>query len=82
VSDQQPRILPRPLIEAVDRYVERELEDAAKYENSQPLDESGIWSLHTLAAKIYAAGWGDGEAAERERASAARRRERDQLNGG
>ena len=28
-------------------YVERELADAAKFENRQPLDESGIWSLHT-----------------------------------
>lgn len=73
----QPRILPRDLIEAVDRFAEHELADAAKYENRQPLDESGIWSLHTLAAKCYAVGWGDGEAAEGARARAARLRERD-----
>ena len=77
MPDQQPRILPRSLIEAVDRYVERELDDAAKYDNKHPLDEDGIWSLHTLAAKIYAVGWGDGEAAERERMRAERARQRE-----
>jgi hypothetical protein len=76
MADQQPRIMPRTLIEAVDRYVERELDDAAKFTNRQPLDESGVWSLHTLAAKCYAAGWADGEAAEGDRARAARLRER------
>lgn len=73
-----PRILPRPLIEAVELYVERELDDMAKYVNCHPLDESGIWALHALAAKIYAVGWGDGEAAEAERARAARRRSREE----
>lgn len=77
MSDQ-PRILPRALIEAVERYVERELDDAAKYDNRHPLDESGIWSLHALAAKVYAVGWGDGEAAEQERARAERRRAKEQ----
>lgn len=77
MPDYQPRILPSALIEAVDRYVERELADAAKYENRQPLDESGIWALHTLAAKVYAVGWADGEAAEGERARNARSRVRE-----
>lgn len=72
----QPRILPLALIEAVDRYVESELADAAKYDNRQPFDESGVWSLHRLAAEVYAAGWADGEAAEGERARHARARAR------
>lgn len=77
MADQSPRILPSSLVVAVDGYVERELRDAAQYDNRQPLDESGVWSLHTLAAKCYAAGWADGEAAEGERARAARLRQRE-----
>jgi hypothetical protein len=76
-AEWQPRVLPIALVQAVDTYAERELADAAKYDNRHPLDESGIWSLHALAAKCYAAGWADGEAAEGQRTSAARRRQRD-----
>lgn len=77
MTEWQPRILPIALVQAVDTYAERELADAAKYDNRQPLDESGIWSLHALAAKCYAAGWADGEAAEGQRTRAARNRQRD-----
>jgi hypothetical protein len=74
------------VVEAVERYVYEELRDAVKYSNREPLDESGIWSLHALAARIYAKGWEDGErATERKRqdshirATEAARREREAL---
>jgi len=44
----------------VERYVDDALEKAAKYENSAPLDNSGVWDLHRLAAEIYAGGFGAG----------------------
>ncbi|AJW38551.1 hypothetical protein NY08_519 [Rhodococcus sp. B7740] len=36
-----------------------------------------MWSLHALAARIYARGFEDGERAESERSNAQRRRERE-----
>lgn len=70
------RILPPSLIDDVDSFVRRQLSDAAKFDNSDVLDESGVWSLHKLAAEIYAAGWADGEQAERRRQDGQRARER------
>ncbi|WP_052956748.1 hypothetical protein [Mycolicibacter heraklionensis] len=55
------RIVTPQVAELVDRYAERELDDARKFDNSTPLDESGIYSLHMLAARIYAYGFSDGE---------------------
>lgn len=52
------------MVDAVEAYVREELRDAAKYDNSTPLDESGVWSLHALAAHIYALGFEAGERAE------------------
>jgi hypothetical protein len=69
-------ILPCEQVADVDRWVDSELSDAAKYDNRAPLDDSGVWSLHRLAAKMYAAGWDAGERAATERENAARRRER------
>lgn len=66
---------PRVVVEQVEQYVDEELRDARKYENSTPLDESGVGSLHRLAANIYAIGFADGESASRERELARRRRE-------
>lgn len=60
----EPRIEPRGVIDLVEQYVRSELSDAKKYSNRTPLDESGIWSLHQLAAKIYAFGYAQGEEAE------------------
>lgn len=72
----QPRLLPIDLTQAVDRYVDKERDDAKKYDNREPLDYSGVWSLHALAAEIYAAGFSAGEQVEAERSRAAIRRER------
>lgn len=70
------RILPLRLVGDVERYIESQLADAEKYDNRHPLDESGIWSLHALAAEIYSAGWADGEATEAERQRSQRNREK------
>lgn len=78
----EPRILPSDMILEVEQYVTKELSDAAKYDNRTPLDDSGVWSLHQLAAQIYARGWADGEFAEAERGRGERRRERENLNSG
>lgn len=63
------RIVTPQVVQLVDDYANRELEQARRYDNRQPLDESGIYSLQMLAAKIYALGYNDGEnvAAHRER---------------
>lgn len=72
--------VPQHVVQAVEEYVDSELSDAEKYDNSTPLDESGIWSLHRLAARVYAIGFDAGERieAERSRARAQRRRARDE----
>lgn len=67
MSGHGPRIEPPQVVQAVESYVSKALHDARAFSNSTPLDESGIWSLHTLAAEIYALGWRDGEDAEARR---------------
>lgn len=65
------RVEPPHVIEMVERFVNDRLRSAQQYSNSEPLDESGIHDLHRLAARIYAAGYEDGEGAYSRRASAA-----------
>ena len=48
-------IEPASVVQTVERYVDAELADVNKYENRSLLDESGIYSLHLLAADIYQA---------------------------
>ena len=76
MSDR-PRIEPAPVVQAVEEYVSQELHDAEAYSNRTPLDDSGVFALHALAAEVYAQGWRDGELAEAEKARRARQRERD-----
>lgn len=73
MREYQPE--PYEVVEMVERYVDKELDDARKFDNREPLDDSGVYSLHLLAAAIYAKGALDGEraASERER----RRNQRD-----
>lgn len=59
--------VPSNVVALVEQYVHSELDNAKKYENRDPLDESGIWSLHRLASEIYAAGFNDGVRVEDER---------------
>lgn len=77
MSTTEHRIVTPDVVDMVDLYVEGELSDAAKYSNSTPLDESGIWSLHRLAAEIYARGFAAGEQVEAKRNNAVRLRERE-----
>jgi len=51
---------PRAIANLVETFVNDEYEDDRKYENRTPLDESGVWTLHQLAAEIYAAGFEEG----------------------
>ncbi len=71
-------IEPIEVVNLVEEYVHKELHDADRYVNSEPLDESGIWSLHQLAGRIYAAGFDAGRRSteERERQVARRAVER------
>ncbi|MBE5453441.1 hypothetical protein E3G52_000305 [Mycobacteroides abscessus] len=62
-----PRIEPQPVIDLVEHYISDECRQSEQYDNREPLDESGCWSLHELAAQIYAKGYDDGERAEGER---------------
>lgn len=74
----RPRVEPQAVVEMVERYVSKALHDAEEYINSKPLDESGIWSLHALAAEIYAQAWDDCERAidRRNQAEMSRLRDR------
>lgn len=65
-----PQIEPREVVELVDSYVDSALNANAKFTNSQPLDESGVYDLHRLAAHIYALGYSAGEQTEAARARA------------
>lgn len=65
------------VVQLVEEYVLHELHDAAKFTNRAPLDESGIYDLHRVAARVYAAGWRDGERAAMERAHAQDQRGRE-----
>jgi hypothetical protein len=77
MNQHEPRIEPPEVVQLVESYAEKELADARKYENSTPLDESGIWSLHRLAAAIYALGYEAGERTEAARNQGARYRHRE-----
>lgn len=72
-----PIVEPAEIVQLVEAFVESEHRDAAKYANRTPLDDSGVFTLHRLAAEIYAAGYRDGERAESARRHGERRRERD-----
>ena len=74
MSEEIP--IPQTIVRMVEEYVSRELSDQEKYDNRTPLDESGIWSLHRMAARIYASGFDEGVRIEAERARCVRQRGR------
>lgn len=74
-------VVPREVVEAVEWYVGKALASAREYENSSPLDESGVWDLHRLAAKIYAAGFDDGDRVAEVRARGREAREASRASG-
>ncbi|MCX2931358.1 hypothetical protein ORI20_13825 [Mycobacterium sp. CVI_P3] len=69
--------VPGEIVDLVDEYVRKQLDDAKQYDNRSPLDESGIFSLHRLASEIYAAGFEAGVRVEGARASGVDQRRRD-----
>jgi hypothetical protein len=67
--------VPFDVTQMVEQYVRNELRNAERFENSDPLDESGIVSLHLLASRIYASGFDAGTRVQNERDSRASQRE-------
>lgn len=65
---------PKRIVELVEGFVNDEHDDDRKYTNRTPLDESGVWTLHQLAAEIYALGFQDGVRAEEARQRGKRER--------
>ncbi len=61
----------------VETFVNDEHRNAQRFDNRTLLDQSGVYDLHTLAAKIYALGFKDGRVAESVRENGVRQRERD-----
>jgi hypothetical protein len=51
---------PADVADMVNQYIYGELSDTEKYDNREPLDDSGRYALHRLAADIYARGFDDG----------------------
>jgi len=68
---------PKEIVGLVEGFVSDEHNDARKYSNRTPLDESGVWTLHQLAAEIYAKGFEDGVRAEEARERGTRERKFD-----
>ncbi len=52
--------VPAGVTASVIEFVRKARLDAEKYDNVEPLDDGHVYSLHRLAADIYAAGWDDG----------------------
>lgn len=71
------RYVPTNIVDDLEAFVEKELRDAEQYSNREPLDESGVYSLYRLAARIYAAGFEDGERITQRRESSARLRRKE-----
>lgn len=68
-------IEPAEVAEVVERYVAEQLADTRQYDNRSPLDQSGVWSLHRIAADIYALGFAACERTAAVRARGERERE-------
>lgn len=68
-------IEPQPVVQLVESFVDKTLDSAAKYDNSEPLDASNVYELHTLAAEVYALGFEEGARAFSVRAQHQRSRD-------
>lgn len=71
-----PADLPEPsaIADLVEDFVTDEYRQAAQYDNKDVLDDSGVYSLHLLAARIYAEGHAEGRRAAEARQRGERRR--------
>jgi len=68
---------PKAVVDLVEEFVDDEHRDAGKWANRTPLDESGVFALHRMAADIYAAGFEEGERTEEARGRGRRQRKSD-----
>jgi hypothetical protein len=68
---------PFDVAQMVEEYVSKAHHDAEQYTNSELLDASGVYSLHRLAAAIYAKGWQDGHVTGSDAQRRERQREKD-----
>lgn len=62
----EPVVEPIPVVQAVERYVSKELSAVEQYTNKELLDDDGVYGLHQLAARIYEMGVRDGRMTEAE----------------
>lgn len=53
-------IEPAEIVQLIEDYVDEQYRGAEKYSSVELLDESGVYALHTLAAKIYELGFMEG----------------------
>ena len=68
---------PKAVADLVEAFINDEHEDARKYSNRTLLDSSSAWTLHQLAADIYAAGFEEGLRTSEAREQGRRQREFD-----
>ena len=73
---------PLHVVQEVERFVASEIADVDRYLNRSHMDDSAVYSLHRLAATIYAMGSRDGWLSAHEEASGRRRRVVDYPNNG
>ena len=71
--------VPYDVVQAVESYIRTELRETEEFSNREPFDYSGTWSLHRLAADIYAKGFDAGCQIEAERQRQQQLRERDRM---
>ncbi|OWL95541.1 hypothetical protein B7435_30100 [Mycolicibacterium peregrinum] len=62
--------VPTEVTQAVEEYVFSEHFARDNKEDRSPLDESGIWELHRVAARIYAMGFEGGTRVQAQRSRA------------
>lgn len=55
---------PFAVAQLVEQYASDQHRTAVQYSNREVLDESGVFDLHTLAARVYALGFNEGAAVE------------------
>ena len=60
----------------IETWVTGRFDRAAKYDNAELLDEDGVYTLHQLAAHIYALGFADGVGVQQTRETGDRMRQR------
>ena len=68
---------PLDVAQEVELFIDAEYRAAAKFSNREILDDSGAYSLHSLAARIYQMGFNDGRAVEGWKRNEQRQRTKD-----